>query len=259
MSTRIPLPHAGAARRAPSAPWRRFFPSFLSGWELGEHVTVLGPTGSGKTTLLVELAEAAPVCVFLASKRRDRLFTELVRRRGWKLVHSAAELRELPHVEDRAGREVLLKQWRHVVFWPRSGASIRATRTGMGAEMRRAFDWAYARGGLALAADETLYLSKELRLGPELETLWHEGRSSQVSLLAATQRPAWIPRSAYSAATYLFSFSTNDPADLKRLADIGGGLEPGQLEREIRLLPRYEFMFAAPRERPPILLRSRVQ
>jgi hypothetical protein len=63
----------------------------------------------------------------------------------------------------------------------------------------------------------------------------------------------------YSAPTYLISFATNDPDDLKRLADIGGGLDTKALRREIALLRRHELMLIAPRERPPVLLRSRVE
>jgi len=87
----------------------------------------------------------------------------------------------------------------------------------------------------------------------------HEGRSSGLSLVACSQRPSWLPKSAYSAPTYLVMFSTADPDDLKRLADIGGGLNTRELRREIQLLGHYEFVLAAPREQPPVILRSKVE
>jgi hypothetical protein len=82
--------------------------------------------------------------------------------------------------------------------------------------VRRALDYLYAVGRWTVVIDEALYVAKNLRLAEELEVVWHEGQSSRLSLVACSQRPSWLPKSAYSAPTYLVMFGTNDPEDLKR-------------------------------------------
>jgi DNA helicase HerA-like ATPase len=215
-------------------------------------VTVLGPTGAGKTTLLIELAEARPYTIFIATKTRDPLIGDL-QRRGWRVLYGLRDLRALRYVDGK-----LVPADRHLVFWPSTAGSIRERRSTQGEQIRGALDQVFASGGWTVAADETLWLAQELRLEPELRALWHQGRSAGLTLLAATQRPAWVPRAAYSQASYLFMFSTSDAADLKRLSDIGGGVDTRRLGREVQRLGRYEFAAVAPRERPPVLVRSKV-
>lgn len=260
MSSRIPLPHAGPARRTPFVPWPKFFAAFVRGFQLGEHVTVVGPTGAGKSTLLAEIAEAMPVAFFVNTKRRDSLVSDLIRKRGWRVVHTAAELRgALLHVEDARGREVLLPAFRKVVVWPAPGRTIPATRASMRREVAGTLDLVFARGGCAVVLDEVLHVSRQLGLSSELSEMWHQARSGQTSVISASQRPAWVPREAFSSATHLFFFRTADPADAKRLRDIGAGIDPRSLERDLQLLERFEFLYLAPREQPPIVLRSWVE
>jgi hypothetical protein len=40
--------------------------------------------------------------------------------------------------------------------------------------------------------------------------------------MAGFQRPAWVPRDAYSQATHLFVFGTNDNEDIRSLGGLGG-------------------------------------
>jgi energy-coupling factor transporter ATP-binding protein EcfA2 len=247
-----------AAARPPFAPWPELAPELAERWRPGEHVSIFGPTGVGKTTVALALAEQRDPVVVLVSKRRDRLIGRL-RDRGWEIVPDAEML-------GRAGRGGFFSGYfgrdgrpRRVVLWTSPPGAIRARRKQQEQDVRRALDWLYSAGGWTVVLDETLYVSKNLRLAEELEVLWHEGRSSGLSLVACSQRPAWIPRSAYSAPSYLILFGTSDPDDLKRLADIGGGLDTRALRREIALLRQYEFMLVAPRQRPPVLLRSRVE
>jgi hypothetical protein len=48
-----------------------------------------------------------------------------------------------------------------------------------------------------------------------------QSRSLGISLVASTQRPAWVPRELYTSATHLFFWRTNDETDLKSLSGIG--------------------------------------
>jgi len=242
---------------APAALWSRLTRRLAAQIEPGEHVTIVGPTGAGKSTVLVELAEMFPDVVLVVTKRRDELLSGL-RRRGWTVERDITGLRRprLSFVERYFGVRAAPMR---VVFWPRPGPTIKATRKAQAEQVRALLDWAHGRGRVAVGIDEAMYAVEDLRLAAELRTLWHEGRASGISLLAASQRPSWLPKSAYSSPTYLVMFRTNDPDDLKRLADIGGAIDPKPLGRELRLLHRHEFLFVEPRRQPPRITRSRVE
>jgi hypothetical protein len=231
-------------------------------WKPGQHVSIFGPTGAGKTTVAVELIEATDTsAVLLVTKSRDRLISDL-ERRGWTVCRSFHEVRKLASnrrsFSERMGYGPPRGRVR-VVYWPHVGGTIRQRRSQLSELMQEACDWALHRGQMTLAIDEALYAVEDLKLAPELRTLWHEGRSSGVSLLACSQRPAWLPKSAYSSPTYFALFRTSDPDDLKRLADIGGGLDTERLRLELRLLDRHELCFVLPREQPPEIVRTRAQ
>lgn len=247
---------ARARERGPVAPWPQLARRLTAQVVPGEHVTIVGPTGAGKSTVLVEAAEMFPDAVLVVTKRRDELLSGL-RRRGWTVVRDMKELRRPRRVIGEryfGGRAAPLR----VVFWPKPGSTIKASRKAQAAQVGALLDWAHARGKVAIGIDEAMYAVEDLRLAAELRTLWHEGRASGISLLAASQRPAWLPKSAYSSPTYLVMFRSNDPDDLKRLADIGGAIDPKPLARDLRLLHRYEFLLVEPRRQPPRVTRSRV-
>jgi hypothetical protein len=253
---------ARAHERATVAPlvrWSRLARQLSARIEPGEHVTIVGPTGAGKSTVLVELAEMFPDVVLVVTKRRDELLSGL-RRRGWTVERDIGQLQRGPRMSffERYFGEPAAPPMR-VVFWPRPGSTIKATRKAQAEQVRALLDWAHNRGRVAIGIDEAMYAVEDLRLAAELRTLWHEGRASGISLLAASQRPSWLPKSAYSSPTYLAMFRTNDPDDLKRLADIGGAIDPKPLGRELRLLHRHEFLLVEPRLQPPRVTRTMVE
>jgi DNA helicase HerA-like ATPase len=248
-----------AATRPPFAPWPELGPELAERWRPGEHVSIFGPTGVGKTTVALALVERRAPTVIIVTKRRDALIGRL-RRQGWEIVSDVEELRKAAKpgrlerfFADRPPRP------RRIVLWTSPAGALRVRRKTQEEDVRRCLDLLYGWGGWTIVFDEVYFAAKTLRLSTELEIVWHEGRSSGISLVALSQRPSWLPKSAYSAASLLVMFATNDPDDLKRLSDIGGGLETKALRREIALLRRHELMLIAPRERPPILLRSRVE
>ena len=253
-----------AGERAPVVSWRELRTYLTTHSEQGQHVSVFGPTGAGKTTALTTLCGHPghrPV-VLVATKHRDDLIRTL-QRRGWKVCRTLAEVERVcdGSFADRWLRwkdSEQIERAALVVFWPTTAASIKRRRAELGEAVGELLDWAYARGDVTIALDEALYVNEDLKLGANLRAIWHEGRASGVSLLAASQRPAWLPKSAYSSPTYLLMFSTNDPDDLKRLGDIGGGLDPRLLRRELQLLDEHEFLFVAPRDRPPWVVRCTI-
>jgi len=79
----------------------------------------------------------------------------------------------------------------------------------------------YVTGGWTVYLDEVRYVTQYLKLAPAVELLWQQGRSLNLSIMAATQRPRHIPLSAYSQATHLFLWRDNDEENIRRLSGLG--------------------------------------
>ena len=199
--------------------------------------------------------------MFLATKRADSLIAGLSES-GYR-VSDDLDIR-------RTADGQIHREDRKFVFWPvrttvgraERHMDMREFRAYQEREIRRALNYVWRTLGWAVYADETLWLSEKgeggLGLGPELNTIWHQGRSAGISLIASSQRPSWLPRAAYSAPRHLFFFQTSDKEDRKRLTDIGGAIDADTVGRVISTLGRYEFLYIRPRDNPPILLRSKV-
>lgn len=201
---------------APFVPWPAFFEQLR--WEQGEHVSLVGPTGGGKTTLaLALLRKRDGATVALASKPsgKDPVLLGL-RRDGFKLCTSWPP----PALTHR------------VLLWPKFEEMSDV------AEQRRVFlealEDVFVSGRWCIFADDISWLIKPLNLEAHFRSIWQMGRSLKVSLVVSSQRPAWIPLEAYSQATHVFFWRTNDRRDLDRIGGLGG-----QDERTIRHLVRH--------------------
>lgn len=262
------MPRSRAAREgleradeaSPQVPWELLQPRLEKAWKPGQHIAIFGPNGYGKTTVAVELGEMPPVpTVLLVTKRRDRLISELPRR-GWILTRTLEQTRHA--LERRPGERYFGRRVEgpppRIVFWPAATGGLRQRRTKLRTIVEKLLDWAYEHGELVLIVNEAHFVVRNLRQGEQIEMLLHEARAGGVSLVLESQRPAWLPHSAYSAPTYLVMFATNDRDDLKRLSEIGGAIDPQPLRDELQLLPMYEFLLVSPRSAPAWSLRSRI-
>jgi hypothetical protein len=198
----------------PYVEWADFLDQFV--WNQGEHVTAVGPTGTGKTFLILALIEWRAAltdkwhAVILATKPKDKELSRLDPRR-WVVL----------------GRERWFRRdWpppalaRLVIVWPKwkRAADFKKQR----AAFLRVFDGAFSDGHWAIYVDELEYFCRRLRMQDELQDCWKQGRSLRVTLIGSFQRPAWVPLDAYSAATHLFFWRTNDETDLRRIGGVGG-------------------------------------
>lgn len=215
----------------PLLPWDEFTPRF--DWRQGEHVTLLGPTGTGKTTAAVQLLAKRSYVVAIGTKPKDATFEHLRRQLGYQVVPT------LP-----AGK--LPATGARVIVWPRMTTLDRSAKRAIAGTVRDTLDRAYSAGGWTIFADEFAYLTNTLRLAPELADIWQQGRAAHVSLIGGSQRPRHIPLDAYSAASHLFLWRTNDDYDLKRLAGLNG-VDSKLVRRLVPQLPRHHVLYVSTR------------
>jgi hypothetical protein len=194
---------ARIATEAPRVPFSRFITEKLR-WLPGEHFALIGPTGQGKTTMLKNLLPLKPFVAVFATKPRDETMTDLIVNHGY----------------------VKMERWRSInpmdvprrVLWP-DAKRLKAEDT-----QREVFDDAldriYREGGWTVALDELWYIVNALRLETQVKTYLLQGRSLGISLLVATQRPAYVPLEVYDQSTHLMFWRDNDENNLRRISGI---------------------------------------
>lgn len=186
---------------APFLPWDKFYDQFA--WAQGEHVALVGPTGRGKTTLALSILPKRAWTVIVGTKPKDETLSGL-RKFGYKRIL------EWPPPPMQ----------RRVILWPKwkgDGDSSNQARV-----IVEAIDKVFHQHSWCVFMDDTQYLTDHLHIGRTLRMMWLQGRSINVSTVAATQRPVWVPREMWSQSTHLFIWGTQDVDDLRSLSGFGG-------------------------------------
>lgn len=196
------LRDARISNEAPRIPWDEFVSEKFK-WLQGEHVGLIGPTGQGKTTLLTNLLPMHPYVTVFATKPRDDSMQRLIRT-GYYPIKKWESLDP--------------KDFPRRVLWPdaTSLAAVQHQRE----VFHDAFERIYREGGWTVAVDELWYVGQILRLEMDVKVYLLQARALGISLLVATQRPAWVPLEVYDQSTHLFFWRDNDETNLKRLSGI---------------------------------------
>jgi hypothetical protein len=193
-------------------------------------VTTIGPTGSGKTVLNRQLLRRRDFVVVLGIKNRDPELYGPFQREGYELVRRF-------DADPPADADVY-----RVLLVPRTDKHGTEGRRDKAKVFRQALNDIQDAGNWCVYGDDTLYLSDQLGLRPELEELWILGRSEGVSVVASSQEPVNIPVMAYSAATHLFLFKNPDLFRARRMAELTG-VNREVAQQTIMRLPDHEFLY----------------
>lgn len=210
----------------PFVSWNMFLRHWV--WEQGEHITLVGSTGSGKTVLALELLGRREYVIALATKVRDESLYPKLEKAGF--VTSSNPKVENP---DKTPK---------VIFRPRLSAPTKQAREYQADAFGTLLINAFNEGEWCLYGDEIRYLSQNLKLSTELETLWLQGRSLGVSMVVATQRPVSIPVLAFESATHLFLYKMTDRLNVNRAAEFSSA-DADLLRWWLPRLKRYEVLY----------------
>lgn len=201
-------------------------------WRAGEHVTAIAPTGAGKSTLLAALASLRTYVAVLATKPADPELRRLFPDPPYPLVREWPRtwLGEVPEDTTR------------VIVWPPLADLSRESTDAQALAIRDALNGAFRQGGWTMVVDELHHLADSLGLTHELVNLWRMGRSNNISVLAATQRPAFVPLEAYGQASHLFIGRMNDRRDLDRIDDFVPA-DRDLLRHVVPRLPKFAWLY----------------
>lgn len=228
---------ARVAEMAPRVPWDVFLREELQ-WKPGEHFALIGPTGQGKTTMLLNLLPLHPFVTVFVTKPRDEVMESL-------LFQGYVKLERWQSLDPR--------QWPRRLLWPNATELDSVERQKE--VFHNAFRTIYREGGWTVAIDETWYVVNELKLGQDIKLFLLQARSLGISLLCASQRPAYIPLEIYDQSTHLMFWRDNDETNLKRISGISW--RSADLIRTIVAnLERYQVLYV--NTRTGRMLRTRI-
>lgn len=203
----------------------------------GEHVTFIGPTGSGKTTLAYQLLNevTSPDLqgIVLVMKPRDETATKWNKTLGYKIVRSWPPPMSIWEP----------KKLRGYTLWPGTSRDFEKDEEAQYEQFNRAIRMSYASPKKQIIfADELYSLCKELGLERTLVHVWTKGRSMDLGLWGATQKPTHVPLWAYNQAMHLFLHNEPDERARKRFGEFGG-VDPELVEYTVSKLEKHEWLY----------------
>jgi hypothetical protein len=193
-----------------------------------EMITLLGLKGSGKTTLAVRyiLPQFPCVCVLATKAEDDELYPQL-RRRGFHFTSNP---------------KLNFKEHPRIVYKPAITGLSRELIKPQAAGFSAVLDLIYALGKVCVYCDEIRFLTDNLGLRTEVETLWLQGRSNRITMVAATQEPVAVPRVVFNQIDHLFIWKYSQRERTKIAAEMTGNSY--ELAREaIPRLAKHEALY----------------
>jgi nucleoside-triphosphatase THEP1 len=197
-------------------PWSELGPDFIETWGhkddgtlAAEHLEVAGQSGSGKSytiaTLLQQRAERWGTAeIAILTKEADDSIPLL----GWPVVGSYADL----------------KRYRWAIYWPQTAKLGEEREKFLEAHIYDLLSRLWTKDANVVIYFDEIGTAEELskRLKKLIRQYWREGRSHQISVIAAKQRPIGISRDAHSESRWKIVFPPADTGDMQRFAELLG-------------------------------------
>lgn len=213
-------------------------------YNAGEHVIIVEPTGGGKTWLMYQMLaavirdhpELAPVAFM--PKAADPSTAQ------WA---QALNLRETPEWPPQ--RKLFQPKPAGYVLWPRHRMDLppEARREEVGKVLRSGLDGQYKQGSSISLVDDAHSAATMMGLNSYIEEILVNGRAGGAAAWLSLQKPSGTINSggitsfAYSSPTHYLFGKDNEARNLKRLSEIGGGIDPARVEEIVRNLRLYRI------------------
>lgn len=199
-------------------------------WRQGEHVSLIGPTQCGKSTLAARLLSRRTYRAVIATKPKDPIYEQFARD-GYRRVKRWSRVRPRE-------RAVILRpeirDYDDTLDLPRIiGDALHSL---------------YAQGGYCVYVDEARFVCHMLKLTREMQMLWQQGSTLNVSLVATTQRPAHMPLEMYDQPDHLFFWRDTDRVNLTRIGGLAGDIDKVEVKRAVANLPEHKFLYVNTRD-----------
>jgi len=195
-------------------PWAVLGPEFIRAWGRPngrydpEHLTVYGKSGGGKSYFVGYVLQARAQArgshvVIVATKKADRTLSAL----GWPIVDTWP-----PGYKEH-----------QVIYWAKAKGISAEHRIPQRVKVKRLMDALWVKDSNVIVYwDELPYIETMLKLKPEIETYYREGRANGITNVASMQRPSGVSRLAHSEAGWTVAFPPKDADDRDRVAEVLG-------------------------------------
>lgn len=203
-------------------------------WHAGQHVAIFAPTEGGKSHLirygLLPFWRRYPV-LWVRFKQRDDSTADfgtridrypVLERTKYRLRRRDSDAWE----DDPEWYLLQLGAYRFDAAAPQDKSSAWRHARGVCGE---AMDRAFREGGWVLVIDEIRAITGNrppaLDLEPTLENCLQRGRTQPITVITASQQPAWNAPSVYDQARFVALGRTLDEARFERIGQLGGDRE----------------------------------
>lgn len=212
---------------APVMSWPDFIAWLRRNWRQGNHMGIIGPTGQGKTTFALSILELRKYVVAFGTKKKDETLERFAQEQGYRR-YQRWNTTDSAHLHP------------HRLLWPDANHLYRSVITQR-REFRGAFVSMYDQGNWTVYIDELWYIIHHLKLELEIRLYLLQARSDGISLVVATQRPAFVPLEVYDQSTILVFFRDNDETNLKRISGISW-LSKRMVQSLVAKLPEFQAL-----------------
>jgi hypothetical protein len=213
-------------------------------WNPGEHIVEIEPTGGGKTTLAYQVIDQIirryPGQSFVSFMPKPRDPSTV----AWA---AALNLRETPVWPPQ--RKLLQPKPTGYVLWPRHRMDLPPSERKrlVGDVLKTGLNAQYVRGNSLSLIDDAHSAATYMDLNDHIEEILVNGRAGGAAVFLALQKPSGtinaggITTYAYQSPTHFLFGKDTVAANLKRLSEIGGGIDPAKVEDIVRNLRLYRI------------------